>query len=1121
MGNQESHDYEAQALPSNEFIYKVGEACKKEKLDEYAILWRNAEMQRKTEFPSYDEEIYGNGIMQFVVHAFRSQKMEWRKSGIVQARSFFHMPKARKKLNSLAFIDSVLLITLPDEDGNDDDDQQLSAADVKKKEEEQDDLQLLAAETIREMADYQDFHDSLCTTSVLNFLCIVLNQVPRSVDVVTDTFVKMSSDESNLVILMEGAMGDILETFFRKVHFRKPGGYDEESDIVRQWYRDTFALSHTAHTLGTLIKYNHQPQVDLPQIIKVFSYALGMDGIDAEAVIIPTIETIGPTIPDNVLLLAELSRLFYWISRRSRDVVQMLYAVSPYKQDEAGLDYVLRTLVAMWKRCIATHKMMQENERNAGGSKDFLTFCSDDLDRTKVLDAHSKEIKMKMEHARMRLCYLNCTLWILLPMSKLRWKLRDCGLAELHLAFELREEGHLQVILGTVRYLVDLPEAQETSDFIRFFGEQLLILVDLALDESGKSLTQKVIRLLLDAISILAMQRNMQTMLANFNIYDKLTRLLGTIEDDMEKRKVELAVLRIFSEVAMHPSHRLSWCCKDEGNFDIHPPRAAFELELKEKMKDSDDNIKTIASLLLSIFQDEKFRRAAADIESIFRSVLDWWQSNTTARFEESKAEEAGETQGAAIHGTVDVRMKKNGLQGLLERAIERKEQSSTLTSMETMPYCAPHECVLALSLFSRLALEPRFKVLYVQHDALEAFLGCVAVGIWAEAREAAACIANLMWLPDLKEEGLVCWLRFDGPRCITVDASNVLLPVRTGNPKPVDIGKGMYKSSWGIEFVEGSFVTLHPDGLKTYQIPGLLTSASPSDTFENMSKKPYEWLGKPPHKKCFTITCWFYWPDDEEVTAENGSKKKMNKVLIQSRTGVPTEGERDTAFDKRMSASYVLYIDYESEPNKKEGKWTLIECVDEKRNEKRKRPLTTPKLKQGWHMLALVSSTNEEEKEFNGTKFFLDEWKTQLDNVWVANDFYRVGNAASNIAPELTPSPQDAKRPFGLITDFRIYARVLRDDEIKSMVRSRDMDNHPDKLARKLADMNAAKILAQRLDVPDSAAECLRALGSLAALSSQRAKIFSECGRQVLRMLESPLPMIQRQAVRLMNNIF
>ncbi|CAE8676914.1 unnamed protein product, partial [Polarella glacialis] len=90
-------------------------------------------------------------------------------------------------------------------------------------------------------------------------------------------------------------------------------------------------------------------------------------------------------------------------------------------------------------------------------------------------------------------------------------------------------------------------------------------------------------------------------------------------------------------------------------------------------------------------------------------------------------------------------------------------EMGRHLTSIDTLQYCAPYECVIALTMFSRLALEPKFKRLIFKH-ALEALLGCICTGIWPEAREAAATLANLMWLPGLDNERLVCWLKFDGP---------------------------------------------------------------------------------------------------------------------------------------------------------------------------------------------------------------------------------------------------------------------------------------------------------------------------------------------------------------------
>eukprot|EP00413_Alexandrium_margalefii_P001830 CAMPEP_0204517700 /NCGR_PEP_ID=MMETSP0661-20131031/3812_1 /ASSEMBLY_ACC=CAM_ASM_000606 /TAXON_ID=109239 /ORGANISM="Alexandrium margalefi, Strain AMGDE01CS-322" /LENGTH=398 /DNA_ID=CAMNT_0051523111 /DNA_START=24 /DNA_END=1220 /DNA_ORIENTATION=- len=397
---------------------------------------------------------------------------------------------------------------------------------------------------------------------------------------------------------------------------------------------------------------------------------------------------------------------------------------------------------------------------------------------------------------------------------------------------------------------------------------------------------------------------------------------------------------------------------------------------------------------------------------------------------------------------------------------------------METLRYCAPFECVLALSLFSRLALEPKFKRL-IYDTALHSLLGCVCVGIWPEAREAAATLANLMWLPDLRDERLVCWLKLDGPRCIAVDAANVLIPVKEGSPRGADIGKGMYQSTWGVHFEKGSCVVLHPDGLRTHEVPGTLTSASPLSTFEDTSRGPYDWLDEArPDPRHFTVTCWFYWPP---------SPSKGNKVLLQA------------SKEDRMSQ---VYLDCEKDH---EGVWTLTT------DQRTKRPLKTPKLNAGWHMLSLVSSTEKNKSDpFNGTRFFLDAWHHELKGVWVKNNFYMVGN----------DSGQEGRQPFGLITDFRIYARTLSSREISDMVQAKDTEHHPDQIVRRLAHMDAATILAQRLDVPDSATECLRALGSLATLASQRARIYSICGRQVLKMLDSPLPMVQRQAARLLNNI-
>jgi len=1080
MGAAESNpfrstaDEAAEQKPANQFVLELGDACKKGDVKEYHRLWYNARAVRERRKPQYDIDLMADKVMEYIKFAFRHKQTVWRQEGIKAACTLLYLPEARKALKDSDFIGSVLLITLPDDDSDEDSSKDELA------EEKQAEYQILAATTVQQMAAYGEFHYTLCCTAVLNFLCIVLYQVPRAVEIVTDTFVELAANEKNLIVLMEGSVGDILESFFKGVKFVKPP--EQDIDEVEQWARNMRAFSHCANVLGTLIKYGHQCQVDIPTIFRVYAHALGLDD-ELEIAVERT------DMPDNVQLLSMMARLFYWLCRRrAKDFESLLYSAAPQPLGPTtrGLDFVLKAMAEMWTRCIKTHFVLQSvkasGDSGTSYTREYEAFCVDDLDGTKKLEPDSDEVAVKVQNAERRLCYTNCTLWMLLPTPKLRWKLRDRGLSKLYLAFDLRSEKHFDYILSTVRHVVDVPQSQECHEFVSFFGQQLLCLVDDSLNSRSSSVEHAVLIALLDAISVLAMQRDMQSVLAKWNVFGKFSRVLAVSKGKGDTKAMELSVLRTLAEVSAHPGHRLSWVATSTGSATngstTHPPREEFTKQLQGKMGASDDNVKTIASLLLTIFQESKFRKDPEEIGSTFQSIFDWWQVNTTARFEEERDAHI-ECSDQSLREPVNTKPTRS-LQELLKVAWLRKEANCALTSMETMKFCAPHECVLALSLFSRLALEPKFKRLF-DHTTIEALLRCICVGIWAEAREAAATLANLMWLPDLREEHLVCWLKFDSPKCITVDASNVLLPLKYGSPRPVDIGKGMYKAYWGIQFEPGTCVTLHRYGLKTHAIPGTLTSASPSDTFANTARRPYEWLGTGPNERHFTLTCWFYWPPVTSTTF------KTDKVLVQT---------------CELGISQI-YIDCETEPGK--PVWTIVD------DQRIRRPLQTPNLNPGWHMLALVSSTKDcKDNPFDGTKFFLDEWRCTLKNVWVTNEFYQVGNDTGD----------GGKKPFGLITDFRIYARALGDNEIKAIARATDESDHPDAIARTLAKMDAATILAQRLDVPDSAAECLRALGSLATLSGQRAKIFSVCGRRALQMLDSPLPMIQRQASRLVSNL-
>merc|ERR1719291_887831 len=360
--------------------------------------------------------------------------------------------------------------------------------------------------------------------------------------------------------------------------------------------------------------------------------------------------------------------------------------------------------------------------------------------------------------------------------------------------------------------------------------------------------------------------------------------------------------------------------------------------------------------------------------------------------------------------------------------------------------------------------------------------------------------------MPDLDQERLGCWLKLDSPSSIALDASNVLLPIKVGGPRRVPLGKGMYKSTWGIEFLTGSCVMLHPDALCTDRIPGLLTTASPLDTWAVVgnvpsNQEPYQWYDPDrPNYRHFTITCWFFWP--LHFGRLRGSDDPMNSrgqaVLISSK------GQSE---DDRVSQVYFDHDNRAERPDDRGttyGTWTLVD------NKRRRRPLQTPELSPGWHMLSVVSSScsnsdpklQAKDKELDGTKFYLDGWSTTLKKVWIDNDFYIVGN----------DSGHGGQRPFGALADFRIYARTLPDAEIQAMRVTRDPNVLsepsavvPDRIARRLANLDAATALVHGLDVPDTAAECLRALGNLASLQSQRARIYQLCGRKLLQMLDSP----------------
>jgi len=174
-----------------------------------------------------------------------------------------------------------------------------------------------------------------------------------------------------------------------------------------------------------------------------------------------------------------MSRLLYWICRPSTDVTKTLQEGA---DPEQGIPFILQTLVRMWKRSVSTHDIIHEGQKKKSQGlpvgDDYKEFCVDDLDRSIKLQPDSQKLADKIKFATFRLCFLNCLMWVLLPVPELRWKLKVESLYKLYLVFQLKLSPRLfEVVLGTVRHLADMPQAQECSDMIKFFGEQLLILL--------------------------------------------------------------------------------------------------------------------------------------------------------------------------------------------------------------------------------------------------------------------------------------------------------------------------------------------------------------------------------------------------------------------------------------------------------------------------------------------------------------------------------------------------------------------------------------------------------------------------------------------------------------------
>jgi len=617
-----------------------------------------------------------------------------------------------------------------------------------------------------------------------------------------------------------------------------------------------------------------------------------------------------------------------------------------------------------------------------------------------------------------------------------------------------------------------------------------------------RAMNETEFHLLMDAISVLAMQRDMQQHLRQVDMWKHLRQLAeveASVKQGTEDEAIRASIMRVVTCIALHPCHQDSI-----GTF-TYPPREELVKYLQKQLADTNDMIvKSLASLTLTAIDTEKLKGHVADLQPMIFTLLDWWFTNTTSLFDKYKrAEELGKeipenflvSQEQNLVERVaasaeDPRFKPEDLR-LAKFELVSEPRETPLSVIQSLPYCAPFENVVILSMMARLALEPKFKTVLMDRPAfVPALLNAISNGVWPEAREAAGIIANLCWGVD----HVVCWLKFDSATSVAVDSANVLHPRRTFQPpRPVELGRGLYGSVWGQEFVQESCILLHPDGFSTEKVPSTLAFASPSDTFRTTSV-PYQGLdpevthfmageeGREMKRAALSIVCWFHWPLCEE------SANQHDHVLLQALA--QEDNSKRTQIRVNKDERWVICDD-------RGTKWRI----------------RTPKILAGWHMMTLVS-------EAEGTRFHIDdEWSHTIKNAWILNSFFVLGNEAS-------PQNDPGKKPFGLIADFRIYARCLNPQEIAwmasvtgEMIEKGDR-RFPDWPARELCHPAVIDALVRGLAVPDSCVSCLRALGSLATFLPMRSYIYGVCGNQVMGLLDSPLPMVQRLACRAMANM-
>ena len=189
----------------------------------------------------------------------------------------------------------------------------------------------------------------------------------------------------------------------------------------------------------------------------------------------------------------------------------------------------------------------------------------------------------------------------------------------------------------------------------------------------------------------------------------------------------EHAVLRIISAVSMLPSNFHDTI----GRTTSYPARNdinSYLGEITELYKD--EGIQQHANILLVALQKKTYTdKQKENLPALLSTLTEWWSKSSSSRYAFEKA---------LLH----VGEAEEDLGG--HRNLKNMAHGRPSNIVDVNEYCSPFQSCAVLSVLARLALEPEFKPLFLKLRIMDPLVGALRTSVWGEAREAAACIANL-----------------------------------------------------------------------------------------------------------------------------------------------------------------------------------------------------------------------------------------------------------------------------------------------------------------------------------------------------------------------------------------